>query len=1178
MIKDAISKFLAVTDLVDLADRPLPTAPDGKYAYQVQAKQTAPPAGPTAADKATHSTLSVLYEELQTMLGQGPLVDDPVNFMKSALQVIESPDAIDDRDNFFVDMLSALCKLPQDNDFAKEANDKVITFLYNSLPHPPAAYIGSDPAGAVPWTEANAVPRAGASSASSAAPPSPTASWGAANGAPSVPPPAAASAPAGAAPPPPRAPWAFRNADGSGNNTWQPALGQSGRPYARDVENQQPQPANTLPDAGLVFDALLRSRGDFKPHPGNNSALTFAFASLVTHSLFRTAPTDPTLNNTTSYLDLSPLYGTNQAEQDLVRNKAEGRGLLWNDAFAEDRLVLVPPAASALLVIFSRNHNYIAKMLLKINERGRWTDPPPENAAKRAQQDEEIFQVARLVNGGHFMAMIFGDYVGGFLGLPRDGLGWSMNPFDPIKTPDGGFLGRGEGNHVSVEFNLLYRWHAVTAEKDIGWTKDLFAKIFPGKDPEKLQLSDFGAAIGRSWSTMVDPNPRTRTFGSFEQGPDGSIIQKTLQRGPDGSFADDDIADILQTATETVAGAYRARGHPAVFRVVEIMSIEQGRAWGVCTMNEFRTFLGLKPFADFKDWNSDASVAEAARQLYGHIDNLELYPGIQAEETMPLGPGSGICCGYTMTRAILGDAVALVRGDRFYTTDYTPANLTTWGFQDCSRDPNNGAFGAALPKLLMRHLPRHYPGDSVYSLFPFFTPEIMKTNLAKLKIVQNYSGMDGKRPQPLPVPTVVDTIKGLECIFKNPSTFTAPFKRDMKLLAQNHGFFLMFDDEKQHARDAAWAKQALFPNGQQSIEVYAQAYKRIAENLLKSSSYTMDGIPGTRVDIVGNVINLISVQFVADHLLGVPLKTKADPKGLFTPQEVYDMLSLLYTCALMDVQPEHVWLLEHSALQVVDTLREIITQNVKDLSAWNPVSQVVDFISSFVWPAEPRKPFHEFLARLQTGGRSTSEIVAQALGLAIRGSMPFAQGVAQIVDFYMDDARSKERAEIVRLAQADSKDPQQQALLLGYIREAQRLSPQTSALLRGVKSPSAIPVAEGKTVSVQPGDLVFASIKNAHLNPKDFPDPLTVNPLRPAEKYQLQGSGFQDGFGTDFSERTVAEVIKVIFRLKNLRRAESAAGKLAGFSLDVYGTNSPVYLDDTGNLTYWPGSMTLIYD
>ena len=26
--------------------------------------------------------------------------------------------------------------------------------------------------------------------------------------------------------------------------------------------------------------------------------------------------------------------------------------------------------------------------------------------------------------------MIFGDYVAGFLGLARDGSGWSMNPFD----------------------------------------------------------------------------------------------------------------------------------------------------------------------------------------------------------------------------------------------------------------------------------------------------------------------------------------------------------------------------------------------------------------------------------------------------------------------------------------------------------------------------------------------------------------------------------------------------------------------------------------------------------------------------------------------------------------------------------------------------------------------------
>ena len=74
------------------------------------------------------------------------------------------------------------------------------------------------------------------------------------------------------------------------------------------------------------------------------------------------------------------------------------------------------------------------------------------------------------------MSVIFGDYVAGFLGLGRDGSGWSMNPFDvsmqivfqevysrrlhilqPIKKDDGTEVGRGEGNQCSVEFNLLYR-------------------------------------------------------------------------------------------------------------------------------------------------------------------------------------------------------------------------------------------------------------------------------------------------------------------------------------------------------------------------------------------------------------------------------------------------------------------------------------------------------------------------------------------------------------------------------------------------------------------------------------------------------------------------------------------------------------------------------------------------
>lgn len=85
-----------------------------------------------------------------------------------------------------------------------------------------------------------------------------------------------------------------------------------------------------------------------------------------------------------------------------------------------------------------------------------------------------------------------------------------------------------------------------------------------------------------------------------------------------------------------------------------------------------------------------------------------------------------------------------------------------------------------------------------------------------------------------------------------------------------------------------------------------------------------------------------------------------------------------------------------------------------------------------------------------------------------------------------------------------------------------------------------------------------------------------MNVNRPPEKYLLQGAGFHECLGLHFSEQAILEMIKVIFRLKNLRRAEGAAGVLAGFTQPSNGTDVPLYLDDTGNVTYWPGSLTLV--
>ena len=49
------------------------------------------------------------------------------------------------------------------------------------------------------------------------------------------------------------------------------------------------------------------------------SSLFFAFADLVIHSIFNTDPRDPKINKASSYLDLSPLYGSSDKEVDGVR-------------------------------------------------------------------------------------------------------------------------------------------------------------------------------------------------------------------------------------------------------------------------------------------------------------------------------------------------------------------------------------------------------------------------------------------------------------------------------------------------------------------------------------------------------------------------------------------------------------------------------------------------------------------------------------------------------------------------------------------------------------------------------------------------------------------------------------------------------------------------------------------
>ncbi|KAF8579879.1 heme peroxidase [Ramaria rubella] len=1082
-----IQAFSLGADAVYLSKRDPPTAPDGHYDWEVSED--------TNASQSGHSAVTNLINRVETITSKGAVKPDP-KVVEGFIDMAVHPGAENDRDGVFEAGLTLMSRLPAGSTIGTELSNTAVGMLYNTIPHPPADYVGPE--------------------------------------------------------------YAFRQADGSYNNIHEPNLGKAGMKYARSVQPKRCIPASSLPDPGLVFDTLLRAR-DRVDHTGGNSSLTFAFASIVTHSLFRSNPRDWTINDTSSYLDLSPLYGYNQATQDSVRNKTLGRGLLYPDTFAEERLLFLPPAASALLVVLSRNHNYVADMLLKVNEKKLWSDPPPEDPALRTKQDEEIFQTARLVNGGHFISLIMGDYVAGFLGMAV-GNAWNMNAFDPIKLKDGEIVHRGEGNHVSVEFNLLYRWHTTTSAADQTWTEEVFSRAFGGKPFDEITIQDFGASFMKILS-QLDPDPSKRTFGN-------------LQRGADGKFSDDDLANILHDATESPAGQYRARGTPEVLRIVEVMGIMQGRQWGVCTMNEFRNFLGLKQFKTFEEWNPDPEIAEGARRLYGHVDNLELYTGLQCESTMPLSGGLRFACGYTMTKAVLGDAIALVRGDRFYTTSYTPSTMTAWGFQDCKRDPNNGGFGGNLPKLLARTLSRHYPFNSSYTTFPFFTPATMKASLTHQGIADRYTFT---RPVASPIPKILNTFTGIKTVFNDPSRFKAPY--DMSGLGEGYGFILVFDEKAKHDADKALALHALFPT-KDSLTEYSEWYREQTKQKIQERSWKYDGVPGTYVDIVKDVINIVSVHWAADRLCGIPLKTKENPRALYTEQEIYEMFTTLFTLTFLAIDDnEHGFSLRWTAVQAGGVIQALVAKSVVEVapsSATNGFITLYNKASNLIWPPT-KKPYYEFLSKLSETGRPVNQLVATVVGLAIGSSVNYCQAAVHVVDFYFDDKREKQRAHIIELVQ--KKDGSGDELLRGYVREAMRLNPQFTGLWRNAAVDAEIQQGSGlPSIKIKAGDRIWASFRNAHLNPTDFPNPTNVDPTRPKASYNLNGTGFHGCPGVSYAEHTIAEILKVIFGLKNVRRAQGDAGKLVGFTTVINETETNVYVQPNGTTSPWPGSMHLVYD
>ncbi|KAG9253116.1 linoleate diol synthase, partial [Emericellopsis atlantica] len=934
--------------------------------------------------------------------------------------------------------------------------------------------------------------------------------------------------------------------DGSFNNILEPNLGKAGTPYAKTVKSTK-RLHGVRPDASLLFDLLMaREEDDSKENEAGLSSMLFYHASIIIHDIFRTRRTDMNKSDTSSYLDLAPLYGSSLTDQLEIRTMVEGK--LKPDTFHEKRLLGQPAGVNVMLVLYSRFHNYVADILLKINENGRFTlactsDASPEDQAKaKAKQDHDLFNTARLIVGGMYINICLHDYLRAATNTHHSDSDWTLDPRIEIgKQYDGEGVPRGVGNQVSVEFNLLYRFHSCISKKDERWMNDFFLKLFPGRkadDLENISWHELGAALV-DFEKKIPKDPSARTFAG-------------LERQADNTFKDEDLARILKEAMDDPAGAFGARRVPKALKIVEVQGILQARKWQVASLNEFRDFFGLKRHEKFADINKDPDIAHILEKLYTDPDMVELYPGLMLEDIKPArNAGSGLCPPFTAGRAVLADAITLVRSDRFYTIDYNVATLTNWGHNEVQQDYKTLG-GSMLYKLIQRGLPGWFPFNSVAVMQPMYTKKMNETIAKEIGTIKQYT-LDDPRPPRKRV--VLTTAAAIKQVLGNTKQFVVPWLSGLNNVfpgEKDFSWFMLAGDEPRN-----FAHRASFSKAMGKVENLHGAVHNFVQNIGKQiidqeTFQLKEGL--NQIDLIRDVAIPLNARLLAD-LFYLDMRSDENPTGSLSSTELYRHLINLRIWCINNDDPAQAWnrrrraqegakVMTKSTRQLVD---EVVLNRGYGFGITNALSHVASrraYLKKGSLRSCGYQLAEQLLAQGSSSERATDELYLSAFaGVGVPVTLFY-----EVMEYFLRPENAAIWAEVQVLAKNGAHD-----LLHEYVKEAQRLT-STQRNLRVATQPAEL---EGK--SVEPGNIVIMLLGEAGRDPREVSDHAKFNPKRGSDGIRAYGYGQHGCLGKEVSDAFVTGLVQLVADLKQLRPAPGQMGRVKTINLPT----GKAYLNDS---------------
>jgi hypothetical protein len=408
--------------------------------------------------------------------------------------------------------------------------------------------------------------------------------------------------------------------------------------------------------------------------------------------------------------------------------------------------------------------------------------------------DDDLFNTARLITCGMYIQVAIHDYLRALMGFHQ----WDTNfTLEPRSDIDHHNVSRGIGNQVTVEFNLLYRFHCAISKNDEDYTKEYMKTKLEFDDPDEVDLETFMEKM-KVFAKYTKDHPTEPWEQNF--GVPGDSKGRYFERNPiTGLFDDGALVEALGKAMDDPISQFGPQNVPKCLKPVEVMGIMQARKWEIGTLNDFREFFGMKRHTTFESVTGSEEIQNALRDLYEHPDKIELYPGVfcESDEKMDLDPGPSDTDS-ALWSAIFSDAITLVRSDRFYTTDWNTNSLTSWGMKEVTPD-NDTCKSSVFHRLIQRAFPEWYHYDSIQFFHPFYT----RQKNAELATAQEYDSefriskgpkddynVDASEPRKPTKPAYFSDVPKIAAVLANSKNFVHPaLKHESSLPSCFRGLF-----------------------------------------------------------------------------------------------------------------------------------------------------------------------------------------------------------------------------------------------------------------------------------------------------------------------------------------------------------------------------------------------------